>query len=458
MADRRRPVSRFQRLFGRHAVPEPSSRFSLDDLFSWMGQAYPILNTTAGNIKEEQILSSVQAAYKRSGPLAALIMARVQVFSQARFQWTRFEGGEPTRLFGSPALRLLERPWTGGTTSDLLGRMELNNSTSGNAFVRRVSDNRLSLLRPEWTVIMLGSHEDADHPAEAPDVEVAGYGYLPPSGNARYFPANQIAHYAPLPDPDFAFLGMSWIAPALRDAEADDAMVLHKRQFMTNAATPNLALKFDPSVSLERVLKFKEMFESEHQGSWNAYKTLFLALGADPIPIGKDFQEIDFAATQGKGESRMAALAGVPPSWVGFSEGLQGSALNAGNFNSARRRFSDGTMMHLWTNAATSLEVITDPPDAGSSLWFDTRSVAFMREDAKDQAAIQQLQAATIKTLIDAGFEPATAVDAVESDDWSRLSHTGLTSVQLTPPADGSAPINGNKPAALLPAATTGGA
>ncbi|MGZ0231119.1 phage portal protein [Streptomyces sp. CPS1] len=407
---------------------------------------YPILQTSMSSIDEEQIAITASAAYKTNGPVYALVLARLQVFSQARFQWTRFQGGQPTQLFGSPELSVLERPWPGGTTGDLLARMELHASLAGNAYVRRTKADRLNMLRPDWVIVVLGSQTDAQYPSEAPDVEVVGYVYKAPNCAMQFFPVDgsngRVAHYAPVPDPDFNFLGMSWITPVLREMQADSLATEHKARFFQNAATPNMAIKFDPSVNLEQVKEFKELMEEDHRGAWNAYKTLYLGGGADPKVIGADMKQLDFAATQGKGESRLAAAAGVPPSWVGFSEGLQGSALNAGNFNSARRRFADGTMQHLWTNAAASLEVLLTPPDSGSSLWFDTRSVAFMREDAGDLAGIQQKQAQTITALVRDGFTAKSAVDAVTNNDWGRLVHTGLTSVQLQPPTDGQEPIS----------------
>ncbi|MFJ9114474.1 phage portal protein [Streptomyces sp. NPDC102394] len=413
--------------------------------FTFDGITYPMVQTSMSSIDEEQIAFTTSAAYKTNGPVFALVLARLQVFSQARFQWTRFIGGQPSDLFGSPELRVLERPWPQGTTGDLLARMEVDCSLAGNSYIRRTKADRLNRLRPDWVIVVLGSTEMADHPSQAADVEVVGHVYDPPSGPMQFFPIDgshgRIAHYAPIPDPDFNFLGQSWITPVIREMQADTLSTEHKARFLTNAATPNMAIKFDPSVTLKQVKEFKELMEAEHQGAWNAYKTLYLGGGADAHVIGKDFRELDFAATQGKGESRLAAAAGVPPSWVGFSEGLQGSSLNAGNFTAARRRFADGTMQHLWTNAASSLEALLSPPDAGATLWFDTRSVAFMREDAGDLSRIQQEQAQTIAALVRDGFTAKSAVDALINNDWTRLVHTGLTSVQLQPPSDGQEPV-----------------
>jgi phage portal protein BeeE len=250
-----------------------------------------------------------------------------------------------------------------------------------------------------------------------------------------------VAYYAPLPDPDAHFLGMSWITPVLRELQGDQASTEHKWRFFENAATPNMAIKFDPAVGIDAVRQFKELLEEEHRGVANAFRTLFLGGGAVPVPVGSSFKDMDYAVIQGRAESRLAAAAGVPPSWVGFAEGLQGSSLNAGNFQSARRRFSDGTMVHLWGNAASSLQpLLATPP--GAALTYDPR-VPFMREDASDLAAIQEQEAATIAALVNNGFTPESVIKAVKNNVWSALVHSGMLSVQLQPPSSGLDPLPG---------------
>lgn len=414
---------------------------SLDDLaesFTFGGNPYPLMQTSMGTISTEAIPGNANGAFKGNAPIYALIQARMQAFSQVRFQWTQFVGSQPGDLFGNAELSVLERPWPGGTTSDLLARMEIHASVAGCAFITRPAPDRLSVLRPDRVTIILGSHTDAEHPAEAPDCEIAGFIHTTSGGDVTPFLPHQVAYYAPIPDPDCRFLGMSWITPVVREMQADSLATEHKARFFQNAATPNLAIKFDPTISVDQVKRFKAILETEHRGAWNAYKTLYLGGGADPVVIGKDFRQMDFAATQGKGESRLASAAGVPPSWVGFSEGLQGSSLNAGNFQAARRKFSDTTIYYLWTSAATALETLVKRPNSGASLWFDAR-VPFMREDAGDLATIQAQQAATIGSYIKDGFVPDTAVKAVMNNDPSLLKHSGLVSVQLIP-ADGTAP------------------
>jgi phage portal protein BeeE len=416
------------------------------DYFTFGGNTYPLVQTTMGQVDRESVGVTSVSGFKSSGPIFSLVLARLQAFSQVRFQWTRFQGSQPTDLFGTPELSVLERPWKGGTTSDLLARMEIHASVAGCAYVTRPRADHLSMLRPDRVTIVMGSQTDADDPAEAPDVEIAGFLHTTSRGKMTAFGPDEVAYYAPIPDPDYRFLGMSWITPVIRDLLADSLATEHKSRFFVNSATPNLAIKFDASVGIEKVKQFKALLEAEHKGVFNAWKTLYLGGGADPVPVGSSFKDMDYAVVQGRAESRLAAAAGVPPSWVGFAEGLQGSSLNAGNFNSARRRFSDGTMVHLWTNAATSLETLLGRPP-GASLWFDQR-VPFMREDADDLAGIQQLQASTIVSLSTGGFTRESAIAAVIKNDFNLLvKDPNWVSVQLQQSAANAAPSppsNGN--------------
>jgi len=120
-----------------------------------------------------------------------------------------------------------------------------------------------------------------------------------------------------------------------------------------------------------------------------------------------------------------------------------------------RRAWADAKLRPMWGDVCETLEpLITVPRDAALS--YDPRLIAFLQEDRKDLAETQQKQAATLKSLIDAGFKPATAIAAVQSGDWSKLQHTGLYSVQLQPPGTEFTPTpsqngngNGSAPAAL---------
>jgi phage portal protein BeeE len=224
---------------------------------------------------------------------------------------------------------------------------------------------------------------------------------------------------------------MAWLTPVVREIEADGGATEHKRAFFENAATPNLAVSLPREITPEQFAEFVAKMDTEHAGAENAYKTLYTGGGADVTVIGANMRELDFKTTQGAGETRIAAAAGVHPVIVGLSEGLAGSSLNAGNFNSARRLTADKTLRPLWRNVCGSLETLAPPPGPDARLWFDARDVAFLRDDAADEANIRATEAQTIRNLIDAGYTPDSVTAAVAAGDWALLSHSGLFSVQL---------------------------
>lgn len=382
----------------------------------------------------------VSGAYQGNGVIFACMLVRQLLFSEARFQWQQMAGGRPGDLFGTPELSILETPWPSGTTGDLLSRMEQDSSLAGNAFITRRGD-RLERLRPDWVTIVIGSRKENAQVWDL-DTEVVGYMYQPggPTGGRDPVPllAEQVAHYAPIPDPLSPFRGMSWLQPIITEIEGDSSATAHKKAFFDNGATVNQAIVMDKEVAKEMFAYFKDSFEKEHVGAENAYKTLFLGGGADIKVLGSNMQEIAFKDTQGAGETRIAAAAGVPPVIVGLSEGLQAATYS--NYGQARRRFADGTMRPLWRNAAGSLARIVNVPN-GVRLWYDARDISFLAEDQKDLADIRSVNAQAIKALTDAGYLAESVVKAITSNDLTALKHSGLFSVQLQPPMpDGVAP------------------
>jgi phage portal protein BeeE len=267
-------------------------------------------------------------------------------------------------------------------------------------------------------------------------------GYLYTEGGAASnndsvaFTVDEVAHFAPIPDPLAAFAGMSWLTPILREIQADHAMTRHQRKFFDNGATPNMVVKHDTGADMEKVKRFSEMMAEKHAGVENAYKTLHLYPGADATVVGTNLKDIDFKSVRGGGETRIAAAAGVPPVIVGLSEGL--AAATYSNYGQARRRLADGTAHPLWQNVSGSLNRIVPRTDRTKSgavrLWYDATDVPFLREDEKDAADIAAIKAQTIRQYIDAGYLPDSVVAAVNANDLRLLKHSGLYSVQLQKP------------------------
>jgi phage portal protein BeeE len=403
-------------------------RMSFDQyvaLMSLYGHQTP--QTSYGTEREAiatDFLGNAQSIHKRNGPVFALIAFRMALFSQVRWSWQQMRSGRPGDLFSNPALDLLN------DDAELNKWMILDNDLAGN-FYGLVRDGKVTRLRPDWVQVI------GNGPLERYDTQILGYAYYENGsinktiGDAELFFPREIIHWYDQIDPESKWRGMSWLSPVAREVAADNAATTHKLKFFENAATPNLVFKFDEKTSPANVREFRELVEMENAGVHNAYRDLFLGGGADVTVVGSDLKQLEFSMTQGKGESRLASAARVPAVLVGFSEGLQAATYS--NFSQARRAAADGLLHPLWVSAAGAVAKTIAPPD-GARLWYDARDIPFLREDAMDDAEIKAREAQTIRTLVDAGYEPESVVSAVQSGDWSRLVHTKLFSVQLQPP------------------------
>jgi hypothetical protein len=445
-------LARRVRSLGRRNITTVEDYLHAVEYMTFQGNTYGLtgIHQTYGDQPVERIRADFEGLasqmYGSNSVVFSLMAVRQLAFSSIRFTWQRYNKGRPDEMFSSPELRNLEQPWPGGTTGDLLAKMIADVDLAGNSYWTRFS-GELVRLRPDWVDIVLDARRVPVGDQRNLD-GVLGYrkiGYLYWEGGRSYendpvaLAADEVAHFAPLQDPLATYRGMSWLTPLMREVSADQMMTNHRRKFFQNGATPNMVVKHDPGVTPADARLFKDLLDREYGGADNAYKTMHIGGGADVTVVGADFKQIDFKIVQGHGETRLASAAGVPPIIPGFSEGR--SRAPSTNYGQALRRFSGLTMHPLWQSAAGSLQRIFPPPP-GCRLWYDTRDVPFLREDAADLSEIQQNQAATISSYISAGFTPESSVAAVVQDDPELLRHTGLVSVQLWEP--GAQPVTGS--------------
>jgi phage portal protein BeeE len=429
------------------------SRFSADTWindylipsFGYNGHQYPLgVNQTWSSSKRVQHLASSLPAYAGAlqgcPPAFAAQMVRALVLSQARFVFrNKRTARSPGRTFGTTALSTLENPWPGGTTGELLARMEWHAGLAGAAYVYKKPD-RLRVLRPDFTAVLYGSELEPDDPMHALDGEKIGYVYInggwglnSDKSRITTLLPDEVAHWTPIPDPLSPESGISWVTPALRDIQSDKAATEHKLLFFANGATPNMVVKGIPAATREQFNDIVESIEERHTGVKNAYKTLYLTAGADATVVGSDLSQLDMKQTQGGGETRISVLSRVPAPLLGISEGLAGSSLNAGNFGMARRMFADTWVYPSLQDLSSALSVIVNVP-GDSDLWFDTADIPLLREDGKDAADIALVNATAIRQLWDGGADPMSAVQTIAPDWMTTLKHTGKLSVQLQEP------------------------
>lgn len=439
----------FEQIEGRATA---SRGGDLDSYFAYNGVGYagqPIEMTggPAQERTEANFEGFVRDGLKGNSIIWSCARLRVKVFCQIRFMWQTLNDRRPGALSGGVQTRLdlLDKPWTNGTTQDLLARLRLHADFAGNAYVvRRVNmfgEASLRLLRPDWVTLILGSNDSPSSDPNDVDTEVIGYAYWPggikTGKDPDIFLPDEVAHYAPMPDPIAHYRGMSWLNPVIDELMADQATTRHKLQFFNNGATGGVVVMVDKDMDELAFGRWMSKFNAQTRGVPNAYKTWYVTGGMDVKTLSADMRQLDFKVTQGAGETRIAAAAGTPPILVGLSEGL-----NAGQYNiygQAKRSFVDGEVRPDWGNLCGSLEAIITPPH-GKRLWYDDRDIPYLREDRKDLAEIMAAEMSAVETGLRAGFEPDDVVRAVMANDLSLLigKHTGLFSVQLQPPTSGT--------------------
>lgn len=402
---------------------------------SYLSGAAGLVQTLAGNRATEIVnsLPGYAAALRQCPPAFAAQMVRAMVISQARFT---FRNRAKKTLFGTSALGMLEKPWTNATTGELIARMEWHAGLAGNAYVLR-QPNRLRVLRPDWVAIVYGSQQDPEDAAHALDGELLGYiygngGLWSTQGSVQTLLPDDVAHWSPIPDPEAAGVGMSWITPAIRDMQKDRMSAEHVIRYFEQGATPNLVVKGIPAATKTQFDEIVDMMEAKHAGIANAYRTLYLTAGADATVVGSNLADLDLKNVQGAAETRIASLSRVHPVILGIAEGLAGSSLNAGNFGMARRIWADTWIYPTLQDLAGALAPIVDVPRDGE-LWCDTGDMPLLREDGLDAAEIAFRRSSAIRQLTDAGYTWESAVQAVVTGDMTVLKHSGLYSVQLQP-------------------------
>jgi phage portal protein BeeE len=371
------------------------------------------------------------------GPAFAVLDRRVSILGEARPSWQRFKKGRPDALYSTRELEILKRPWSGGTWRQLVAACEVDVASAGNSYWVRAGDELLR-LDPDWVTIATGAIT-----IEGVEVGHRLLGYLVQRSGQEgiALEPGQVAHYRPGAPTHTPFRGESWLAAVAADATSDIEMTSYKGSYLRNGAMPSIAVTYDPQITQAQLEAFVPVFASKFTGSLNAGKVMHMLGGRDVKTVGATLDQLAFKAVQGAGETRIASAAGVPSTVAGFSEGMQGSSLNAGNYGASRRLFGDAKIRPLLGDLCEAFSTIVPAP-ADSRLWYDDSGVAFFQEDVTDEANIRLLRAQMIRSLIEAGYDADAAVRAASTGDFDGLlgQHSGLTSVQLQPPTDGEPP------------------
>ncbi len=389
-------------------------------------------------------LAAYAAAIHSQHPIvSAAVAARSHPISQLRF---RYRAPGSLDLTDDRSLDLLNVRPAGMTRPAFLATLQLHDSYAGNAYVYRRDNGTLTVLDPDRVNILIGvdgpvpiGEDGVPQLGNELDHEVLGYTYRPANGGKpRMLLPERVAHWYSEPDPVAWWRGQSWVTSALGEVAADEQSRRYVRNFYEKGATPNVIVTFDATLSSDQVYEYSRMIDESSAGAENAGRTMVLGGGAHPHIVGGDLSKLGLSDSRAGHDTRIALRSRVPAPILQISEGLGGSALNAGNYSASRRMWVDGWFAPTADGLCEALAHLVASP--GRELTYDPSQVLLMQEDRKDEADIQQTKAQAIRALVEAGYDADSVVAAITSGDMSKLRHSGLFSVQLQPAGAGEAP------------------
>ena len=392
-----------------------------------------VLTTSYGSPDREAILPQItawaQSAYGNTSVVFSAMIVRIMVFAEAELT---LQAKDDKHLFTNSSLSLLQEPWPDAGSAELLARMELDAGICGNGYIwHPPGEDLLVRLRPDWTTIV----------SEVVRVDGGGwyrrkigYWHEPPKGitdqgTGFFVPADEVAHYAPLQDPQATFRGMSWLTPVMREIKGDDGLAAYKIKYLQNAATPNLLIKYQQKMQDASIDKIRERMHARYAGTDNAFKTVILDGGADLTVVGNSLSQMDFANVAQAGSDRILAASSVPGVLVGL-EPLRGAGKG---YAESVQKLGNMWARPMWRRACKALEKFVPDLPGGARLWYDADSMAMLQDSemTRGQAALVRAQA--LLTLTQAGFDKMSAVAAVDSMDLSQLKEAAAAAVPQAP-------------------------
>jgi hypothetical protein len=392
----------------------------------WEGLASgaAILTTSYGSADREKLLPQfadwARRAYMNNGMVFAAMLLRMLLLSEAEFTWQALDD---KHLFGNQDLLILEEPFGPGSHSgELIVRME-QDQIAGNAYIwRPPGENRLVRLRPDHTTIV-SQLFDIDDGTGRQYRKKLGYFVQDPAKAAQkqddgqFYDVDEVAHWAPIPDPVAEFRGMSWLTPVVRDIAGDDGLTQYKIKYLENNASPNLLVKYASKLAPATIDSLQERMKARYAGVDNAFKTLILDQGADATVIGNSLQQMDFANVGAAGAERILAAGSVPGVLIGI-EPLRGAGRG---YQESVQKFANMWARPTWRSLCACLQTIAPPPPTGTRLWYDTADIEALQDTAltRGQAALVNMQA--LLTARQAGADFDSAVAAITGSDWTLL-------------------------------------
>jgi HK97 family phage portal protein len=214
---------------------------------------------------------------------------------------------------GHPLQRLIDRPNSSWSRSELIRAIESNLLLWGSAFLGIEKDDsgavsELWPLRPDRMRVI-------------PDVRkyVRGFVYEHAGERVAYLPEEMVWFKQLNPLEEFA--GLSAVAPARLSVDMGFEAQCYNRNFFANSATPSdLAITSDETPTDEEVSEFYSRWDSRFKGSSRSHRPILLGRGMDAKRLGLSQRDMEFSKALEWSVEEVSRAFGVPTVFLGELE------------------------------------------------------------------------------------------------------------------------------------------
>lgn len=259
-------------------------------------------------------------------------------------------------------------------------------------------------------------------PVKDPREFLVGYVYCGPGGEEVPLATEDVLRPI-MPNPSDPYRGLGPVQAVLVDLDATRYSAEWNRRFFLNDASPGGIIKLDRQMGDTEFRKWRNRWQSQHQGVSNAHRVALLEEG-EWIDVKYTQRDMQFVQLREVGRDIIREVFGVSKTMLGQNEDVNRASANAAEYVFAKWVLSE--RLDRWKDIL-NYGYLPLFGSTGSGLTFDYDDPA--GDDPEQVNADRDSRVSAAATFIGVGAEPASALAAFELPEieWT---------VQADPPAD----------------------
>ncbi len=243
------------------------------------------------------------------------------------------------------------------------------------------------------------------------DEFLKGYVYTSPDGEKIPLEVNEVVSVL-MPNPMDPYRGLGPVQSLMTDLEAHRAAGMYNRNFFLNDATPGGIIEMDTRLSDGEWREFNERWRESHQGVSNAHRVAMIENGGKWKDTGYTMRDMQFTELRKVSTDMILEAFAMSPHMLGKED-----TVNRATAEAAEDVFARWVLKPRLDRIKDALNHQLLPlfGSSGQGLEFDFDDPGLEDSEANNNALVAKSTAA--KTLIDAGFDKTSVLEAVGLPD-----------------------------------------